>query len=483
MTYVDTFDWRLYRKDGRLATAVEDGTLVLLWRPPGEGAFCRLPVERVPDFVWDLPEGPIRDQIESTVEMRRLLPVAELSLEGTLWNVVDRRQKTLLSLILECGTAVNPIDPERKHRLPSALRVIPVKGYREEYRKARAAIERYGPKAESVGPLDLALGIFDRRPLAEVARPAQDLQYDQRSDVAMKSVHRRQLVAMERNVEGLLGNVDTEFLHDFRVAVRRTRSALAQVPGVFPKAVTERFRRGFSWLGQATGPLRDLDVYLLSLPRYAEGLPEDLRPALVPIERYLHRQHRLGQRRLAASLGTSRYRQLIEGWDEFLDREVPTRTSLRNAARPIGELAGERIGRSYRRVIKKGKSIKDGSPPARLHRLRIECKKLRYLLEFFAPLYAERDVRRLVGALKKLQNNLGDYNDYVLQQQSLKEIVHRLSESGSVPQPTQRAVQEILRQLEDRQRATRKAFHSRFKAFSDRKVRGVFDRLFGEARD
>lgn len=111
MTYVDTFDWRLFQKGSRLAAAVEDGTLVLFWRPPGEESFCRLPVEAMPDFVWDLPAGPIKDQVESVVDVRRLLPVAELSLEGTLWDVVDRRQKTLLTVVLEGGAAVNPVDP------------------------------------------------------------------------------------------------------------------------------------------------------------------------------------------------------------------------------------------------------------------------------------------------------------------------------------------------------------------------------------
>ena len=122
MTYVDTFDWRLYRDGSRLATAVEDGDLTLLWRPPGDGSFCRLPIDRQPDFVWDLPEGTIREQIESSVEVRRLLPVAEVFLQGTVWNVIDRRHKILLTFVLESGTAVNPIDPERKLRLPAALR-------------------------------------------------------------------------------------------------------------------------------------------------------------------------------------------------------------------------------------------------------------------------------------------------------------------------------------------------------------------------
>jgi CHAD domain-containing protein len=287
---------------------------------------------------------------------------------------------------------------------------------------------------------------------------------------------------MQRNEEGVRSNIDTEFLHDFRVAVRRTRSALLQVPGVFPKAVVGRFRRGFSWLGQSTGPLRDLDVYLLSLPLYAECLPEDLRPGLDPVAHYLQQQHRKEHRRLREVLATSRYRQLMQRWEEFLDREVPPKTSLTNAARPIRELACERIRRSHRRVIKRGKAIKVGSPPVRLHRLRIECKKLRYLLEFFSSLYGERDIGRLVGALKKLQNNLGDFNDYVLQQQALKDIVDRLSESGRVPDPTQEAIQGVLRHLEERQDSTRKAFHTRFKAFSDRKNEAVFKRLFGEAR-
>jgi len=482
MTYVDTFDWRLYRNSSRLATAVEDGEVLLLWRPPGENSFCRWPVDRLPEFVWDLPRGPIRDQIESLVEMRRLLPVADLTLEGSLWNVVDRRQKTVLTLVFERGTAVNPSDPDQPFRMPSALRVIPVKGYVREHKKVRALLEREEMRVGSGCLLDLALEMFDRRPHAELAKPAQDLEPDQRSDAAMKSVHRRQLLAMRRNEEGVRRNIDTEFLHDFRVAVRRTRSALAQVPGVFPKAVVGRFGRGFSWLGQATGPLRDLDVYLLSLPRYAECLPEELRPGLDPVAHDLQQRHRKEHRRLRAVLATSRYRQLIQSWDEFLDREVPPRTSLPNAARPIRELASERIRRSHRRVIKKGKAIKAGSPPVRLHRLRIECKKLRYLLEFFSSMYSEREVRRLVGALKKLQNNLGDFNDHVLQQQTLKGIVDRLSESGRVPDPTPQAIQGVLRHLEERQDATRKAFHSRFKAFSDRKIEAVFERLFGEAR-
>ena len=59
--------------------------------------------------------------------------------------------------------------------------------------------------------------------------------------------------------------LDTEFLHDFRVALRRTRSLLGQIRDVFPAAAVEHFSSEFSWIGRLTGPPRDLDVLLLAL--------------------------------------------------------------------------------------------------------------------------------------------------------------------------------------------------------------------------
>ena len=63
-------------------------------------------------------------------------------------------------------------------------------------------------------------------------------------------------------------DLDSEFLHDLRVATRRTRSALTQVKHVPANDVVSDFRQRFAWLGQVTGPTRDLDVFLLEPPRF-----------------------------------------------------------------------------------------------------------------------------------------------------------------------------------------------------------------------
>ena len=77
--------------------------------------------------------------------------------------------------------------------------------------------------------------------------------------------------AIEENVPGTVASIDTEFLHDLRVAVRRTRSILKLVGDVLPDGLAERFAPEFKWLGDLTTPVRDLDVYLLELDPWPPG--------------------------------------------------------------------------------------------------------------------------------------------------------------------------------------------------------------------
>ena len=51
------------------------------------------------------------------------------------------------------------------------------------------------------------------------------------------------------------------------------------------------------------------------------------------------------------------------------------------------------------------------SADKKLHKLRIECKKLRYLLEYFAPLFTAGAYQCELKKLKQLQGYLGDFND------------------------------------------------------------------------
>jgi CHAD domain-containing protein len=286
------------------------------------------------------------------------------------------------------------------------------------------------------------------------------------------------LHTMDVNEAGVREDVDTEFLHDYRVAVRRTRSLLSQVKSIFPPQRVERFRREFAWLGQVTSPCRDLDVYLLGFEGFRDSLPGGMREDLAPLREYLVRHKADEHKKLVAALDSPRYRKTTSDWKAFLEAERPRRTSLPNATRAVSDVASEQIWRIYRRVLKEGRAIDDHSPAEALHELRKSCKKLRYLMEFFRDVYPPNKIDRLIGALKGLQDNLGDFQDYEVQHASLATFEATMEKETGISDGTRRAMDHLIEALVKRQHDTREAFHGRFREFSRKKNRQRFEALF-----
>ena len=108
-----------------------------------------------------------------------------------------------------------------------------------------------------------------------------------RADIAAKYIYSHLLKAIKDNEQGTIADTDSEFLHDFRVAVRRTRAGLSQLKGVLPDKISATYAEFFSWLGQSTSPTRDLDVYLLNFAHYKSSLPAAIRDDLNPLYDFL----------------------------------------------------------------------------------------------------------------------------------------------------------------------------------------------------
>jgi CHAD domain-containing protein len=252
------------------------------------------------------------------------------------------------------------------------------------------------------------------------------------------------------------------------------------VRDVYPALDVERFTEEFRWLFLETGPSRDLDVYLLKMEGYQKELPGEIGADLEPLQDFLERKKKRAHQRLVTVLDSERYHSLVEGWRAFLT-EVPAGSLLApNAERPIREVASERIWRVYRRMWKRGRAIDDDTPAAALHEIRIRGKKLRYLLEFFRSLYPEEAIGGLVSELKRLQDNLGDFNDYQVQRQSLQRFAAEMGEEGSTSVRTHLAMGRLLAQLEAGQAAERRRFAKRFARFASRENRRTFARLFSK---
>jgi CHAD domain-containing protein len=128
-------------------------------------------------------------------------------------------------------------------------------------------------------------------------------------------------------------------------------------------------------------------------------------------------------------LRSARFRAALAAWRalaagppaEAGDEERP------NAARPIEAVAGERIRKVYRRMVRDGRAIGDDSPPEALHDLRKRGKELRYLLELFGSPFPKDVVKPMISTLKDLQEVLGRFQDRAVQIELLGELRDELA--------------------------------------------------------
>lgn len=487
-TLYDTFDWRLL--DAGLELLVERETRAARLRNPTGRIVARARLDGEPGFTDDLPEGELQELVRKPLSMRRVLPFAHADRTRRRFALVDDEGKTRVRIAIETATVqrasgppgeLTDVDPGVS--AGGAVRMRALRGYEADGESVAGWLEsRLGSPTAPTPLARQAAETLDLDPLGYQPKVALEFEPTERTDSAMRRIYRQLLDVILANEPGTRDDLDSEFLHDLRVAVRRTRSGLSQVRDMMPRRDFDRFRREFKWLGNVTGPQRDADVALLTLPDYLADLPEDAARHLEPLRELLVEEQRDAHRQLVRDLDSARYRRLIRGWTRFLDRPVPARTRLANARRPIRDVASDVVWKAYRRVRKRGRRIDDDTPDAAVHDLRIDAKKLRYVLAFFQTLFDGDEVSALVKQLKKLQDNLGTFNDLSVQQESLREHAERIAREQRAGADTLLAIGRLVELLAQRQRDERQRFRAAFEEFGSTATRDRVRELLGRVR-
>lgn len=235
---------------------------------------------------------------------------------------------------------------------------------------------------------------------------------------AVGRVLRVMLGMAQANLPGLLEDRDPEFLHDFRVSLRKMRSVLGLVRDVYPAAATRRMREVLGDLARRTNRLRDLDVYLLAREEYLGLLPPPLRGLLEPLFADFAAERALEFRSVASRLRSAGSRRLFQELACFVAPETGHDPSPA-AELPVGPVVFKLFRKRYRKICRRVEEIDAQTPDLEIHRLRVQCKKLRYLMEFFAELIPEQEGSEILKGLRGLQNRLGEFNDASVQQRSL----------------------------------------------------------------
>jgi CHAD domain-containing protein len=464
-TWLDTFDWRLYRAGLALEQVAGSGrTELVLTGRDGErlavaqagGANGSGDRARWPALLGALPPGPLRELLEPVVGVRALAPVARATSQVRIQRVLNSDAKTVARLAIDQMSVTYPARAKAAPRLALSA----VRGYQAQAGRLGAELAAApGISPGSGSALDAALAAAGTEP----APRAGDIQLKagMPAAAAMAAILTALLDAVEDNVRGTIRDIDTEFLHDLRVAVRRTRSALKLAGRSLPGDLAARYGPEFKWLGDLTTPTRDLDVYLLGFEQMTAGLVSATSHELAPFLRYLERTRTAAHRGLARGLRSARFARMRTQWRTEL---ASVRTTRRRPA--VAELAGQRIAVAQRRALRVGQHVTAASPASELHDLRKRCKELRYLLEMFGSLYDPEQRWQAVRELKALQDCLGAFQDAEVQHAEIHAFADRMMAERSAPAATLLAMGEIAADLARRQHKARIEFDGRFAAFA-----------------
>jgi CHAD domain-containing protein len=472
-TVCDTFDWRLYNKSLVLYASANR---LFLRKLTKIDIMHSADITFLPVFIWDFPHSELKQQLAPILKMRALLKLVEVHSQSRTYRILNQDEKTVARLTVE---QIRPSPDKEAPPLATQLWLKPVKGYTKYMQNLAKLLEEAGlTTSEKEDIFFRALAFAGKKPGSYSVKVNIQLDPDMRSDEATKAILQFLLQVMRINEANIEKDLDTEFLHDFRVAIRRTRSALGQIKDVFPTKTTDRFKKDFAFVGKLSNELRDLDVYLLNEDTYKTMLPPVLRDDIDSLFDHLRKKRAKAFRKVISGLKSKKYAKILEDWEAFLHDPGQDVDTAANAELPVIDSARQRIYKKYQSVVKTGNLILENTEDERLHVLRIHCKKLRYLMEFFSSLFPPRKINVLIEQLKKLQDNLGDFNDLCIQQEYLLNMTEELIATGRQINKTLVAIGSLIGTLDRKKQIVKDAFARIFTDFASPVNKRLFRELF-----
>ncbi|MEC4774982.1 CHAD domain-containing protein [Burkholderia cenocepacia] len=217
---------------------------------------------------------------------------------------------------------------------------------------------------------------------------------------------------------GVLDRDDPEFVHQMRVALRRLRTLMRFFPRFADRQWKDTLGADLRWLAKLLGTVRDWDVFATeSLPALiaADGGGSDWDGTLDAARA----QSMAARVELRQALHSARYARLTLGWLEWLSAlALPAADG--DDAPSLRRHATKRVRRLFGHLY--GSPSLTSLDTAARHQVRIDAKRLRYALEFFASLASRRTRTETVKTLARVQSVLGEANDAMVALHHLEQL-------------------------------------------------------------
>ena len=211
--------------------------------------------------------------------------------------------------------------------------------------------------------------------------------------------------------------IHPEGVHQLRIAIRRTNSALDLFSARLPAQTRQNIDGQLAQLMKHLGRVRDNDVHRAQLKTYLD------KKKWRAYKRFLNRAQLDNQRHL---------RQMLDSKFAILNRDLSNlltyiEKSAANNNQITAPAAKTAIDPALNAVLSSAKAITQTSSGKELHRFRIQIKQLRYQLE----LLEKPDARAedLINQTSKLQTMLGHHQDAQVARSRIKKYLRGKSKT------------------------------------------------------
>lgn len=409
---------------GRYGARVRTGALDRgEWETPLHAGAHAGPAATVPDLrtlrrARQLPRKVART-LRSVDRAGTLAEQFIVQAERTTWPLaVDG---AIIDMALDDGAAITSDTKSNFAEIGLALK----SGARSALYAAARQLARHIPVQLSViTKAERGYALLDRGPRPRKAGPIA-LRGQGSVEAGMRTIFLACLAHAQANAEGFLDSDDAEFLHQFRVGMRRFKSALKLFRGLVALPLDLQVR--LADLATSLGSVRDADVLArATLPQLAAAAKNST--LLQPLHGAAQ-AHAAGQRQAARqSMHSLDHAQLMLGLFEWVDgkrwRDGLSKTGRARLRLPLARFAAGAVSEANALVVKRAHKLRrlGGRDSAALHRLRIACKQARYAVEFFTSIARPRRAARAVRRLARLQDALGQLNDLHVAQAAVAEL-------------------------------------------------------------
>ena len=461
LTVLDDFDWDIFQSGYLLIR--EGQNKLQLWGPDDNKLTARL-TNTEHRFYWQLPPGALTKKLEEFISIRAFVEKHSCRLNIDHLVILNTDDKIVVRLDLYSLIGID-------NQADIFIKILPLRGYAEEYLQVCKGLS----KLDSEELPDLNLRRLLLLSGLDVNSPEKkDLFHLEDTEPAEAAVSRMavKMIQLARHQEqGIIADVDTEFVHQYRVNIRKTRSLIS----LFNKSLSEDryrfYKTELKALGGLSNNLRDLDVFLLDQDLYRNMLPDNLWPGLTQIYKRIKQRRTAALKKVVHSLSGEVYLEQISHL--MLTLQHPPELTAKQSEVGIKALAIKKILAQYQRICTDGRAIATDTPDQAVHDLRIECKKLRYLLELFIELFPAKQVKHLVKSLKILQDNLGRFNDFSVQ----REFLFHLGQDKKISADQLASINGLIAVLFNKQTHERNLVVDNISRFIDQQISDQFKHL------